>query len=157
MPSRNSEIFALSAWQSRAADLTRVSSTGCRSKVERLMTFSTSAVAACCSSATSRSRVSRATFGSLPAARERRPRPAFGALRRVTVLRRWALTVLPPLPRCLIASPEAQDGHRIGLRQRERIKLLLRTAHVRFGSKADMCSAKGHVRFTPESGHVRCN
>src|SRR5262245_49913070 len=29
--------------------------------------------------------------------------------------------------------------------------------HVRFGSKADMCSAKGHVRFTPnsdrESGH----
>src|SRR5512139_1497572 len=28
---------------------------------------------------------------------------------------------------------------------------------VRFGSKADMCSAKGHVRFTPERGHVRCN
>ena len=28
-------------------------------------------------------------------------------------------------------------------------------AHVRFGSKADMCSAKGHVRFTPKSGHVR--
>jgi len=27
--------------------------------------------------------------------------------------------------------------------------------HVCFGSKADMCSAKGHVRFTPESGHVR--
>jgi len=29
---------------------------------------------------------------------------------------------------------------------------------VRFGSKADMCSAKGHVRFTPnsdrESGHA---
>jgi hypothetical protein len=23
--------------------------------------------------------------------------------------------------------------------------------------KADICSAKGHVRFTPESGHVRCN
>ena len=31
------------------------------------------------------------------------------------------------------------------------------TDDVRFGSKADMCSAKGHVRFTPESGHVRCN
>jgi hypothetical protein len=28
---------------------------------------------------------------------------------------------------------------------------------VRFGSKADMCAAKGHVRFTPESGHVRCS
>jgi hypothetical protein len=24
---------------------------------------------------------------------------------------------------------------------------------VRFGSKADMCSAKRHVRFTPNSGH----
>ena len=28
--------------------------------------------------------------------------------------------------------------------------------NVRFGSKADMCSAKGHVRFTPNSGHVQC-
>ena len=27
---------------------------------------------------------------------------------------------------------------------------------VRFGSKADMCSALGDVRFTPNSGHVRC-
>jgi hypothetical protein len=27
-------------------------------------------------------------------------------------------------------------------------------AHVRFGSKADICSAKRHVRFTPKSGHV---
>src|SRR5262249_10672171 len=25
------------------------------------------------------------------------------------------------------------------------------TAHVRFGSKADMCSAQRHVRFTPNS------
>ena len=28
---------------------------------------------------------------------------------------------------------------------------------LRFTPKADMCVAKGHVRFTPESGHVRCN
>src|SRR4029077_317663 len=28
--------------------------------------------------------------------------------------------------------------------------------YVRFGSKADICSANSHVRFTPESGHVRC-
>ena len=28
--------------------------------------------------------------------------------------------------------------------------------HVRFGSKADMCSAKRHVRFASKSGHVRC-
>jgi hypothetical protein len=27
--------------------------------------------------------------------------------------------------------------------------------YVRFGSKADMCTAIGHVRFTPKSGHVR--
>src|SRR5262249_38246369 len=28
--------------------------------------------------------------------------------------------------------------------------------HVRFWSKADICSAKRHVRFTPESGHGQC-
>src|SRR5215471_677791 len=26
---------------------------------------------------------------------------------------------------------------------------------VRFGSEADICAAKSHVRFAPESGHVR--
>jgi hypothetical protein len=31
------------------------------------------------------------------------------------------------------------------------------TVHDRFGSKADMCDAKRHVRFVLESGHVRCN
>ena len=41
-------IVALSASQSRAADSTSVCSTVCRSKVERLMTLSTSAVAVCC-------------------------------------------------------------------------------------------------------------
>src|SRR5262245_19285888 len=29
------------------------------------------------------------------------------------------------------------------------------SAHIRFGSKADMCTAAAHVRFTPKSGHVR--
>ena len=29
-------------------------------------------------------------------------------------------------------------------------------ADVRFGSKADMCGAKWHVRFTTKSGHVQC-
>jgi hypothetical protein len=28
-------------------------------------------------------------------------------------------------------------------------------ANVRFGSKADICGAKAHVRFTPESRHVQ--
>jgi hypothetical protein len=27
--------------------------------------------------------------------------------------------------------------------------------HVRFGPKADSCSATRHVRFTPNSGHVQ--
>src|SRR5262249_3794993 len=29
--------------------------------------------------------------------------------------------------------------------------LALEEAHVRFGSKADICSAQAHVRFTPDS------
>jgi hypothetical protein len=32
----------------------------------------------------------------------------------------------------------------------------VRDANVRFGSKAEICAAKSHVRFAPESGHVRC-
>jgi hypothetical protein len=41
-------IPAISASHSRAADSTRVSSTDCRSNVDRLMTFRTSAVAVFC-------------------------------------------------------------------------------------------------------------
>jgi hypothetical protein len=29
--------------------------------------------------------------------------------------------------------------------------------NVLFGSEVDICAAIGHVRFTPESGHMRCN
>jgi hypothetical protein len=29
--------------------------------------------------------------------------------------------------------------------------------NVRFGSLADIPTVSGHVRFTPESGHVQCN
>ena len=36
------------------------------------------------------------------------------------------------------------------------IRKIDNASRVRFGSKADMCSAIGDVRFTPESGHVRC-
>ena len=43
-------MLPISAAQSRAANSISVSSTDCRSKVERLITFSTSAVAVCCSS-----------------------------------------------------------------------------------------------------------
>jgi hypothetical protein len=34
---------------------------------------------------------------------------------------------------------------------------LPRLYDVRFGSKADIRSAKRHVRFTLDSGHVRCS
>src|SRR5262249_32294060 len=44
-----------------------------------------------------------------------------------------------PIYRCRIASSETAV-----------------TAHVRFGSKADICSAKRHVRFTPESD-IKCD
>ena len=36
-----------------------------------------------------------------------------------------------------------------------RLQMLLRP-DVRFGSKADICNAKRHVRFTPKSGHAQC-
>src|SRR5262249_20473404 len=49
--------------------------------------------------------------------------------------------------RRLIASPEA-SGQGIVQVQRGSLE---EAANVRFGSKADICSAKGHVRFTPES------
>jgi hypothetical protein len=33
----------------------------------------------------------------------------------------------------------------------------VRDGHVSFGSKGYIRAAKSHVRFIPESGHVRCN
>src|SRR5262245_10707680 len=50
-------MVALSASHSRAADSTSVCSTVCRSKAERLITFSTSAVAVCCRNDSDRSSV----------------------------------------------------------------------------------------------------
>jgi enolase len=51
--------------------------------------------------------------------------------------------------RRLTITSEPQDSvHRISIYP-------LEGWHVRFGSKADICGAKGHVRFTSESGHVR--
>src|SRR5262249_20662157 len=62
-------MAARSARQRRAADSVSVSSTACRSKVERLMTFSMSAVAVCCysDSLSSRVRASSCFFNSLSA------------------------------------------------------------------------------------------
>ena len=63
-----------------------------------------------CSRASFNSRASCAALVSLLAARELRPRAAFGASRRFNVLGRCVFAALPPvLSRRLIASPEAQD------------------------------------------------
>src|SRR5262249_49914458 len=100
-----------SALQKRAALLTTTSSTGWSSG-EVLMIFETSAAALCCSRASSRSRVSRATSVSCPATEALRAPADSGALRRfdVTALGRRDLAGLPPaLERRLIAFPKAQD------------------------------------------------
>jgi hypothetical protein len=47
-------------------------------------------------------------------------------------------------------SLEAQDGAIVTVKSSGWGAL-----HVRFGSKGDMCAAKGHVCLTPESGRVR--
>src|SRR5262245_53586365 len=51
-------------------------------------------------------------------------------------------------------------GHRIvenEQTEREHSDRWFCSINVRFGSKADICSAPAHVRFTPESGRVRRN
>src|SRR5262249_35620083 len=89
----------------RAADSTSVSSTVCRSKVERLITLSTSAVAVCCSRVSCSSRRSCATSVSWPEAEELLWRTAF----RVFTLRLRALAgLLLALERRRIAHPKPQ-------------------------------------------------
>jgi len=65
--------------------------------------------------------------------------------------------------RRLIASSEAegQGVYPPKLSQLERAmwgraQVIGRLDDVCFGSKADICAAPTHVRFTPESGHLRC-
>jgi len=54
--------------------------------------------------------------------------------------------------RRVIASPEACDKAIVAVQTRPGKG----QTDVRFGSEADMYSARAHVRFTPESGHVQC-
>src|SRR5262249_53249960 len=120
---------------------------GSRLREEELITVSTSAVAACCSSASLRSRVSRATFVSLPAAGERRPRVAFGA----NVLRRCVLASLPPiLERRFNCSPEARERSSYQLKVAFRKGLGVRRPMSALAQKQTFAPAKSHVRFTPE-------
>src|SRR5262249_7502276 len=81
---------------------------------DALITRNTSAVAFSRSSASSRSRVRRATFVSSRAADELRGRTAFGAMRalRAAAFGACALRDLPPaLDRRRIAAPRLRTGH----------------------------------------------
>ena len=65
-------------------------------------------------------------------------------------------TAAPPIivmkSRRLIAAPRAWNK----ASYQSKRALWKGPVNVRFGSKADIRTAKRHVRFTPESGHVRC-
>ena len=67
-------------------------------------------------------------------------------------------TVTPPRrvmnSRRLIATPEGSGQGILPTCTRSLEGSGVEPADVRFGSKADMCSAQAHVRFTPNSGHV---
>ena len=144
----SSKMVTSSASHKRAALLTTTSSTGWSSVGEALMILRTSAVALCCSSASSRSRVRRASSVSWPT--------DSGALRRFGVTALW---------RCDLAGFAACSGapsHRLPQGSGQGIVAgqvsALKVAgsgspNVRFGSKADIASGPRHVRFTPKSGH----
>src|SRR5262249_51624618 len=87
-----------------------------------------------------------------------RPRP-IGLCHRLP-WRRDGLT-LPRLFSCF-TSPQEDTGKYGSIRDRlvkrfpnEVSAIATNDCNVRFGSKADMCTAPAHVRFTPESGHVQ--
>ena len=60
--------------------------------------------------------------------------------------------IRPRNSRRLMSAPKTQDEASYPA------KLAYRkgSTDVRFGSKADICAAKSHVRFTPKSRHVQC-
>ena len=138
------------------------SNTGCVSVGEPLIAPRISAV--CRSSASSRSRVSRATSVSILEMGELGRPAIFGALPRFHVLGRCAFAALPPvLLRRLIASPEAQDRHRSGQTGRRegvgrngQCPLWVKSRHLQLQKVmsalppiADMCGANTNVRFVP--------
>src|SRR5262249_39548579 len=86
------------------------SNTGASSPDELEMTFSTSEVAVCCSSASFSSRARALICSCGPAAEKLQRGAVFGALWRFNVLGRCVFPSLPPvLSRRLIPSPEAQE------------------------------------------------
>ena len=119
---------------------TIASNTGCVSVGVVRITRRISAVAVC-SRAQSRSRMNRAIFVSL----------VFSPLRRFNVLGRCAFAVLPPaLSRRLIAPPRLRTGIVAQLKP-GRLERGRYRANVRFGSLADICSAKAMSAITPKA------
>ena len=125
------------------------------------MTFSTSEVAVCCSSASFSSRVRALICSCGPAAERLRRCAVFGALWRCNVLGRCVFpSLLPVLLRRLIASPEAQDkasyrfksssvreGPMSALGQKQ--TFAVQYAMSALPPIADMCGALADVRFVP--------
>ena len=120
------------------------------------MTLSTSEVAVCCSSA---------SFALAPKPRDlyllgdgggydgdARPLAHSGALPLSLSGVAFYAALPPALSGRLIASPEAQAA---GIVAAQTSTAKRGSANVRFGSKADMCSAKGHVCFSPEADMCR--
>src|SRR5262249_15063784 len=90
--------------------------------------------------------MSRSTFISLPASRERRPRVAFGA----KVLRRCVLIAFPPvLERRLIASPEARERPSYQLKVASRKGLGVRRTMSALGQKQTYAAHKRMSALPP--------
>src|SRR5215813_2518332 len=120
----------------RVAFASIASKTGSSSPGEELMTFNTSEVAVSRWDASPSSRVSWSSLSRKLAGGA----CLIGALRALGLFVRGAFTDRP-LPRQCIGS----DGDGINSR------VYPERGYVRFGSKADICAAKRHVRFTPNS------
>jgi hypothetical protein len=112
------------------------------------MTFSTSAVAVCCWSDSSSS---RASWSSLSCSFVGGVCP-IGTLRALRLVVRRTFIDRPLLRRRIVA-PEVQTGDGINSRVYSERGLTECFRDVRFGSLADICGAKGHVRFAPNSDH----
>ena len=150
LTTKHNTTFGLAQPNSRCD---RASSTVCRSKVEPLISLSTSAVAVRCSSASSRSRVRWSSCLCRSAMDAR----AAGALRALCAPARPGFPGFLLPPRRFMSPPPAVHDHgksyaNLGFRATPE-GIGTRCPNVRFGSKADIRSAKRHVRFTPKSGH----
>ena len=137
------------ASQMRVAFSSIASKTCSSSPGDLLIIFSISEVADSCSNASSRSRFRRSNCSGEWSV----DRCAVGVLRALDLTALWPrpLTGWPiALPRCFMTRPPGRFTMSLNFINFQRSR------YVRFGSKADMCNANRHVRFTPNSGHVQC-